>query len=162
MFGSRVTAPSAVVQPKAPGTPEADWQDEPIGPDDLTIRTPDGTVAAPESWLALVYSALREPGGFLNVCSGPPDLYAQAINHEGHVVLEYRDGAPNGISRSGTSPTRSRRPSLAVDERRSTIMKSTSGSRFRFEGSGVASRLSWKPMRSPRRISPVRSTEFLR
>ena len=93
MFGSRVMAHSAVVQPKAPGTPDGDWQDEPLGPDDLTIRTPDGTVAAPESWLALVYSALREPGGFLTVCSGPPDLYAQAINHEGHVVLEYRDGA---------------------------------------------------------------------
>lgn len=122
MFGSRVTAPSAVVQPKAPGTPDADWQDEPIGPDDLTIRTPDGTVAAPESWLALVYSALREPGGFLNVCSGPPDLYAQAINHEGHVVLEYRDGAPERhFLGQGRPPTRSRRRSLAVDERRSTI-----------------------------------------
>ena len=52
-------------------------------------------MAEPESWLALVYSVLREPGGFLTVSSGPPDLYAQAINHEGHVVLEYRDGSPD-------------------------------------------------------------------
>ena len=42
-----------------------------------------------------MYSALREPGGFLTVCSGPPDLYAQAINHAGHAVLEYRDGSPD-------------------------------------------------------------------
>jgi hypothetical protein len=73
----------------------SDWEDEPIGPDDLTIRTPHGTVAEPESWLALVHSTLRKPGGFLIVSSGPPDLYAQALNDEGCLVLEYRDGAPD-------------------------------------------------------------------
>jgi hypothetical protein len=52
-----------------------------------------GTVAEPESWLALAYSTLRIPGGFLIVSSGPPDLYAQAMNHEGTLLLEYRDGA---------------------------------------------------------------------
>jgi hypothetical protein len=36
---------------------------------------------------------LGRPGGFLTVASGPPDLYAQAINHEGRLLLEYRDGA---------------------------------------------------------------------
>ena len=76
------------------GADEDDWQDEPLGPDDLIIRTLDGTVAEPESWLALVYTALREPGGYLTVASGPPDVYAQAINHDGHVDLEYRDGSP--------------------------------------------------------------------
>ena len=59
------------------------WEDEPIGPDDLTIRTPQGTVAEPESWLALAYSTLRTAGGFLIVSSGLPDVYAQAMNHEG-------------------------------------------------------------------------------
>jgi hypothetical protein len=73
------------------GTPS--WEDEPIGPDDRTIRTPHGTVAEPESWLTLVHSTLGRPGDFLIVASGPPDLYAQAINHEGRLLLEYRDGA---------------------------------------------------------------------
>jgi hypothetical protein len=45
----------------------SDWEDEPIGPDDRTIRTPHGTVAEPESWLTLVYSELRKPGDFLIV-----------------------------------------------------------------------------------------------
>ena len=72
---------------------DRDWQDEPLGPDDLTIRTPDGTVAVPQSWLAMVYEVLGRPGGYITVASGPPDLYAQAVNHEGQVLLEYRDGA---------------------------------------------------------------------
>ena len=72
-----------------------DWQDEPLGPDDLTIKTPDGTIAEPESWLALVYTTLRESGSYLTVASGPPHVYAQAINHEGHFFLEYRDGSPD-------------------------------------------------------------------
>jgi hypothetical protein len=53
---------------------EEDRGDEPIGPDDLTIMTPNGTVAEPESWPATVSSVLREPGGFLIVSSGPPHL----------------------------------------------------------------------------------------
>ncbi len=73
---------------------DPDDQDDVIGPNDLTIRTQDGTVADPERWLPLVHRALREPGGFLIVDSGPPDLYAQAINHEGSFWLEYRDGSP--------------------------------------------------------------------
>ena len=52
-------------------------------------------MAEPESWLALVYTALREPGSYLTVSSGPPNVYAQAINHEGHFDLEYRDGSPD-------------------------------------------------------------------
>jgi hypothetical protein len=72
---------------------DSDWLDEPVGPDDLTIMTASGTVAEPESWLAFVYAALSEPGGFITVRSGPPHLYAQAINHDGHLVLEYRDGS---------------------------------------------------------------------
>ena len=75
-------------------TEGTDWRDEPIGPDDLTIRTPHGTVAEPESWLALAHSTLRNSGGILIVSSGPPDLYAQAMNDDGCLVLEYRDGAP--------------------------------------------------------------------
>ena len=71
----------------------SDREDDPIGPDDLTIMTRNGTVAEPESWLALTYSALSEEGGFITVRSGPPDLYAQAMNHGGHLLLEYRDGA---------------------------------------------------------------------
>ncbi len=71
------------------------WDDEPLGPDDLTIRTPQGTVAEPESWLALAHSTLRKPDDFLIVASGPPDLYAQAMNHGGRLILEYRDGAPD-------------------------------------------------------------------
>ena len=82
------------MEPAAPRSGD-DWESEPIGPDDLTIRTLNGTVAEPESWPALVYSALREPGGFLIVSSGPPNLYAQAINHEGRFLLEYRDGSPD-------------------------------------------------------------------
>ena len=71
------------------------WEDEPIGPDDRTIRTPNGTVAEPESWLTLVHATLRSPGDFLIVSSGPPDLYAQALNDDGRLVLEYRDGGPD-------------------------------------------------------------------
>jgi hypothetical protein len=84
----------------------SDWEDEPLGPDDLTIMTPNGTVAEPESWLALTYSALSEEGGFITVRSGPPDLYAQAMNDGAQLVLEYRDGAADrhfqarGISRA--------------------------------------------------------------
>ena len=74
---------------------EPHWDDEPLGPDDLTIRTSQGTVAEPESWLALAPSTLRKPDEFLIVASGPPDLYAQAINQGGRLVLEYRDGAPD-------------------------------------------------------------------
>lgn len=55
--------------------------------------TENGTVAEPESWLAFVYAALSEPGGFITVRSGPPNLYAQAMNHQGDFVLEYRDGS---------------------------------------------------------------------
>src|SRR5215203_1401886 len=71
------------MEPAAPIGSGDDWESEPIGPDDLTIRTPNGTVAEAESWLALVHSTLRKPGGFLIVSSGPPNMYAQAINHEG-------------------------------------------------------------------------------
>ena len=72
-----------------------DLEDEDvIGPNDLTIRTPHGTVAEPERWLPLVHRELRDPGGFLIVDSGPPDVYAQAINHDGSLWLEYRDGSP--------------------------------------------------------------------
>ena len=80
-----------------PAAPPSSGEDdeERIGPDDLTIRTPNGTVAEPASWLALVYSTLREPGDFLVVSSGPPDMYAQALNHDGRLVLEYRDGSPD-------------------------------------------------------------------
>jgi hypothetical protein len=77
-----------------PVVADASEDDERIGPDDLTIRTPNGTVAEPESWLALVYSTLRSPGDFLIVSSGPPDLYAQALKDHGRFVLEYRDGSP--------------------------------------------------------------------
>jgi hypothetical protein len=59
----------------------------------LTIMTANGSVAEPESWLAFAYAALSEPGGFITVRIGPPDLYAQAINDDGHLVLEYRDGS---------------------------------------------------------------------
>ena len=83
------------VEPRASHAHRSDGHDEPIGPDDLTIRTLDGTVAAPESWLDLVYTTLREPGNYLTVASGPPNMYAQAINHEGHFDLEYRDGSPD-------------------------------------------------------------------
>jgi hypothetical protein len=38
---------------------------------------------------------LRKPGGFLIVSSGPPNMYAQAINHQGRLLLEYRDGSPD-------------------------------------------------------------------
>ncbi len=74
-------------------TDDADDEDV-IGPNDLTIRTADGTVTEPDRWLPLVHRALREPGGILIVDSGPPDTYAQAINHEGSLWLEYRDGDP--------------------------------------------------------------------
>ena len=47
----------------------------------------------PESWLVLVREVLRKPGGFLTVSSGPPNMYAQTINHEGRFLLEYRDGS---------------------------------------------------------------------
>ena len=36
----------------------------------------------------------KNPAGFLIVDSGPPDMYAQAINHDGSLWLEYRDGSP--------------------------------------------------------------------
>ncbi len=65
-----------------------------IGPNDLTIMTPDGTVAEPERWLPLVHRVLREPDGFLIVDSGQPNMYAQAMNHKGSILLEYRDGSP--------------------------------------------------------------------
>jgi hypothetical protein len=71
----------------------SDGESETVGPDDLTIMTLNGTVAEPESWLALTYSALSEDGGFITVRSGPPDLYAQAMNHGGQLLLEYRDRA---------------------------------------------------------------------
>ena len=83
------------MEPAAPIGSGDDWESELIGPDDLTIMTPNGTVAEPDSWLALVISVLREPEGFVIVSSGPPHLYAQAINHEGRFLLEYRDGSPD-------------------------------------------------------------------
>jgi hypothetical protein len=105
MRTSRVWRPDSQPHPaaKGPNTPgsrpsghsSSDWEYEPIGPDDLTIRTPHGTVAEPESWLTLVHTTLRGPGDFLIVANGPPDLYAQALNDEGCLVLEYRDGAPD-------------------------------------------------------------------
>jgi hypothetical protein len=47
------------------------------------------------STVALVISALSEPGGFLIVCRGPPHLYAHAINHDGRYLLEFRNGSPD-------------------------------------------------------------------
>ena len=61
------------MEPPAPSGSEDDRGSEPIGPDDLTIMTPNGTVAEPESWPALVRSVLREPGGF-----GSADRHFQA------------------------------------------------------------------------------------
>ena len=72
---------------------DSHWMDEPIGPDDCTIRTMHGTVAEPSSWLVLVHDNLRHPGHFVTVSSGPPHLYAQAANNGGSFVLEYRDGS---------------------------------------------------------------------
>ena len=69
--------------------------DEPIGPDDRTIATSDGTVGEPASWLALVRDQLALPDGYITVSSGPLHLYAQAINLAGTLLLEYRDGAPD-------------------------------------------------------------------
>lgn len=83
------------MEPAWPTGSGNDWEREPLGPDDLTIRTPSGTVGEPESWLVLVQETLRKPGGFLTVSSGPPNMYAQAINHEGRFLLEYRDGSPD-------------------------------------------------------------------
>lgn len=68
---------------------------ERLGPNDLTIMTLNGTVAEPDSWLAFTYAALSESGGFITVRSGPPNLYAQAINHDGQLLLENRDGSPS-------------------------------------------------------------------
>ena len=90
MAGKRRTKASAIVS-----NPTPDDDEDVLGPNDLTIRTPDGTVAEPERWLPLVHRALREPDGFLIVGSGPPDLYAQALNHKGSLWLEYRDGSPD-------------------------------------------------------------------
>ena len=71
----------------------APCENDEIGPNGLTIRTPDGTVAEPERWLPLVHRTLLSAGGFLVVDSGPPNTYAQALNHEGSLILEYRDGS---------------------------------------------------------------------
>ena len=67
---------------------------ETIGPDDLTDPNAERHRGRACNWLALVYSTLRDPGNFLIVSSGPPDLYVQALNHDGRFVLEYRDGSP--------------------------------------------------------------------
>ena len=69
--------------------------DQPIGADDRTIATSDGTVGEPASWLALVRDQLAQPDGYITVSSGPLHLYAQAINLAGTLLLEYRDGAPD-------------------------------------------------------------------
>ena len=62
---------------------------------ELTIRTPDGTVAVPDSWLGLVASALAKPDGYVTVDDGAGDSYAQAFNLDGSLLLEYRDGSPH-------------------------------------------------------------------
>jgi hypothetical protein len=72
-----------------------DWRDEPLGPDDRTIASSNGTMGEPASWLALVRDELAADGGYLTVSSGPPHLYAQAANLDGTLVLEYRDGGPD-------------------------------------------------------------------
>jgi hypothetical protein len=61
---------------------------------EVTIRTGSGTVAWPEHWLAFVARELRAHHGHVIVDSGRPNRYAQAINDDGRLVLEYRDGSP--------------------------------------------------------------------
>lgn len=60
----------------------------------LTIETPDGTVGEPERWLPFLSRELREPDGFVIVDDGRRNSYAQARNHHGTLLLEYRDGSP--------------------------------------------------------------------
>ena len=72
---------------------DMDWRDDPLGPDDRTISTQDGTVAEPDGWLAFVHRELGADGGFVVVSSGPPDLYAQAIKAGDGYLLEYREGS---------------------------------------------------------------------
>ena len=74
---------------------DSTWIDDPIGPEDCTIRTRQGTVAEPDSWLVLTHDHLRDPDDFVTVSSGPPHLYAQAFNDAGRLLLEYRDGSPD-------------------------------------------------------------------
>ena len=78
----------------------------------LTIRTRQGTVAEPDSWLVLTHDHLRDPDDFVTVSSGPPHLYAQAFNDAGRLLLEYRDGSRTATSRPRAwRSTRSRRRS---------------------------------------------------
>jgi hypothetical protein len=61
---------------------------------ELRIQTSHGTVAVPDSWLAFVLRELRDPDSFVIVDHGRKNRYVQARNHEGVVLLEYRDGSP--------------------------------------------------------------------
>ena len=60
----------------------------------LTIRTPDGTVGLSDRWLAFIERELCESDRFLIVDGGAVGIYAQAFNHHGTLLLEYRDGSP--------------------------------------------------------------------
>ena len=60
----------------------------------LTIQTPDGAVGLPDRWLAFIARELREPDRFVIVDDGRRKSYAQAFNHHGTLLLEYRDGSP--------------------------------------------------------------------
>ena len=61
---------------------------------ELTVTTLDGTVGFPDRWLAFVSRELREADRFVIVDDGSGDSYAQVFNHDGTLLLEYRDGSP--------------------------------------------------------------------
>lgn len=60
----------------------------------LTIQTADGRVGLPDRWLPFVARELRESDRFVVVDDGRQHSYAQAVNDQGTLLLEYRDGSP--------------------------------------------------------------------
>jgi hypothetical protein len=61
----------------------------------LRIETPTGSVGGPDRWLAFLSRELRDPDGYVIVDNGMKNSFAQAYNHSGTLLLEYRDGSPS-------------------------------------------------------------------
>ncbi|GAA1673240.1 hypothetical protein GCM10009745_15180 [Kribbella yunnanensis] len=58
------------------------------------ITTAHGAVAVPAHWMAFLGQELRDPNGFVTLQDGQADHYIQAMNADGTLLLEYRDGSP--------------------------------------------------------------------
>ena len=71
-----------------------DPQKAPVNDGELTITTAHGTVALPDRWVSFLSHELRNVDDYVIVDSGRDDVFSQARNDNGALILEYRDGSP--------------------------------------------------------------------